>query len=217
MPTAVASPAATETTAGTTVWKELLESNRDFAAGVGKELVSKLTPTAREELANFGQHPEAIVVTCSDSRCPPEVVFQRTIGRLFVVRCAGNVVADFGTVGSVEYAVAVLKAPLVIVLGHSLCGAVTAGINSLDGALPGDESMGLKKLVEFIATTCKEVKDEKQGLAKEDLVKETIASNVKKSASILRESQTIAKHLADGSCTLVEAVYDLHSGLITEV
>lgn len=100
----------------------------------------------RAELAG-GQHPFAVVLGCSDSRVPPELVFDQGLGRLFVVRNAGHVV-DAAVLGSVEYGVGVLHTPLVVVLGHEACGAVRAG---LDGVATGELPAGfVRDLVERV-------------------------------------------------------------------
>lgn len=100
----------------------------------------------RAELAG-GQHPFAVVLGCSDSRVPPELVFDQGLGRLFVVRNAGHVV-DAAVLGSVEYGVGVLRTPLVVVLGHEACGAVRAG---LDGVATGEMPAGfVRDLVERV-------------------------------------------------------------------
>lgn len=83
----------------------------------------------RSDTYNFGQHPKAVVITCSDSRVVPEIIFNAGIGEIFVIRCAGNVMDDT-ILGSIEYAVEHLHTDLVMVLGHSSCGAVTSTIKS---------------------------------------------------------------------------------------
>lgn len=88
-----------------------------------------VSPAVRERTSREGQHPYATVVTCSDSRVIPESIFNAGIGELFVIRAAGNVVGNF-QLGSIEYAAEHLKTPLVVVLGHSGCGAVGAAIGS---------------------------------------------------------------------------------------
>jgi carbonic anhydrase len=87
----------------------------------------------RREVADQGQQPFAAILTCADSRVPPEIVFDAGLGNLFVVRVAGNVLDDI-VLGSLEYAVAHLHVPLIMVLGHDLCGAVTAAANGGDDA-----------------------------------------------------------------------------------
>ncbi len=107
---------------------ELLESNKKFSNGIDKETL--------KELAEKGQQPVAAIVSCSDSRVPVEVIFnQLKPGRLFVIRVAGNIVADAGVKGSIEYAVVHLKVPYLIILAHTDCGAIKA---RLDGTEKGE-------------------------------------------------------------------------------
>src|SRR5205814_6637151 len=119
---------------------ELKAGNARFVRG---ESQLRDLPQARQALA-AGQHPAAIILCCSDSRVPPELVFDQTLGRLFVVRAAGNVV-DPALLGSIEYAVEHLGARLLVVLGHSSCGAVDAALKG------GSASPNLRALVERIA------------------------------------------------------------------
>jgi carbonic anhydrase len=112
----------------------LMEGNARFAAGAAHH--PRRDPARRAQLL-AGQHPRAIILGCADSRIAPEILFDQGLGDLFVVRAAGHVVDDVG-LASVEYAVAHLGAPLVVVLAHSACGAVaaTAGGHALPGRLP---------------------------------------------------------------------------------
>mmetsp|Transcript_44162 Transcript_44162/g.108464 ORF Transcript_44162/g.108464 Transcript_44162/m.108464 type:complete len:495 (+) Transcript_44162:118-1602(+) len=206
---------------GAGIWKDLQTRNVEFAKGMGRPLVVKSTPPARRFLATQGQRPRAIVVCCADSRVPPEVIFQQTIGELFIVRCAGNIVSDYSAMGSVEFGVSALKAPLVIVLGHSKCGAIAAGVSNLEsngGGLPAPGATGgLRELVEAVTVTAKELKDARPSVSGDDQVSTTIAYNALKSAKALRKSPVISSALENGSLTMVSAVYDLASGLVEEV
>src|SRR3954468_9516329 len=108
--------------------QRLRDGNARFAANV-RGLESFLTQERRAELAG-GQAPHAIILGCSDSRVPVEIVFDQGVGDLFVIRVAGNIIAP-SLVGSVEFAAQYLGTPLVVVLGHSQCGAITATIDEL--------------------------------------------------------------------------------------
>jgi len=114
---------------------ELLAGNKRFASGAAS---APRRQPKHFRLLTGAQHPEAIVVACADSRVAPEILFDAGIGDIFVVSVAGNVIESAGVVvtGSIEYAVAVLNVPLIMVLGHSDCGAVKAALNSKD-SLPG--------------------------------------------------------------------------------
>ena len=113
----------------------LIEGNARFISG--KTLSKDLSSTRRIDLMKNGQHPFAVIVSCSDSRVPPELLLDQALGDLFVIRVAGNVITPV-ELGSVEYAVEHLKAPLVVVLGHEGCGAVTAAVQG--GEIPGSIS-----------------------------------------------------------------------------
>src|ERR1700674_1366916 len=127
--------------------RELLDGNHRFTSG------NRLTPRGRPQdflALTHRQFPEAVVVSCSDSRVPPEILFDVGVGDIFVVRVAGNVIGGAGVSvkGSIEYAVAELNVPLILVLGHSGCGAVKSAIRHIDDrdALPGAIS-GLVELI----------------------------------------------------------------------
>ena len=111
-----------------------------------------ISPAIRKITAENGQHPYAIIVTCSDSRVIPESIFSAGIGELFVIRAAGNVIDDV-QLGSIEYAAAHLGCPLVVVLGHSRCGAVDAAVNH-------EPSGFIKFITDKIRTAVGEEKDD---------------------------------------------------------
>ena len=110
----------------------LLEGNRRFSSG---KLLAKNMGTARlEELLNKGQKPFAVILSCSDSRVPPELIFDQAMGDLFIIRVAGNVISPI-VMGSIEYGVEHLQVPLLVILGHENCGAVKATVDG--GEAPG--------------------------------------------------------------------------------
>ena len=116
---------------------ELLEANNNFASKVDKGLL--------KELVEKGQKPMATIVSCSDSRVPVEVIFnQLSPGTLFVIRVAGNVVADSSVRGSIEYAITHLKTPYLVVLGHTECGAVKAFLAGVTGGEIGSLVSNIK-------------------------------------------------------------------------
>ena len=127
--------------------KDLLEGNERFLTG--KTLNPRRSPADFSKLAP-AQAPDAVIVGCADSRVPPEILFDQGVGDLFVIRVAGNVVSGAGPTvkGSIAYAVVVLGAPLVMVLGHSQCGAVKAALETKELALP--ES--IRDLVRIVST-----------------------------------------------------------------
>ena len=148
------------------------------------------------------QEPFAQLLSCADSRVPVELVFDQSLGRLFVTRVAGNI-ATSELIASIEYGVAELKTPAIMVLGHSGCGAVKASIAA--GPVPGQIS-GLYRYIRPAV--------DRAGPDVEAVVK----ANAKIQARLLRESSpVIAKAIRDGKLKVVAAYYDLASGKVTEL
>ena len=157
----------------------------------------------RDELAKE-QHPFATVLTCSDSRVPPEMVFDRTLGDLFVVRVAGNV-SDDHVLGSIEYAAEHLHVPLLVVMGHERCGAVSAAVAG--GEAPGH----VESLVKSIAPAVAEAKTQ-QG----DPVDNAVRANVQLVvAAIRKDSPLLAELEKEHKLKIVGARYDLDTGEVT--
>jgi carbonic anhydrase len=157
----------------------------------------------REEVAK-GQHPFAVVVTCSDSRVPPEILFDRGLGDLFVIRTAGNIVDDIG-LGSIEYAVEHLGVQLVVVLGHERCGAV-------DATVKGGEAEGhIEDLIKSLRAAVEEAKN-----LKGDLLDNAVNTNAFNTVKMLKASEPILKKLVAGKkLDIVAARYDLDDGMVT--
>ncbi len=163
---------------------------------------------ARRNETSSGQKPFATVLCCSDSRVPPEIVFDQGIGDLFIVRVAGNV-ADGDEIGSAEYAVGHLNTPVLLVLGHRSCGAVTAVVKNatVHGSIP--------KLVDNIGPAVQQVKWTNGNLAGPDLIAAAIKSNVWRSVEdILRRSPEVRERVEAGKLLIVGGVYDLESGRV---
>jgi carbonic anhydrase len=157
----------------------------------------------RAELAK-GQHPFAVVVTCSDSRVSPEILFDQGLGDIFVIRVAGNVIDD-NALGSIEYAVDHLGTKLVVVLGHTKCGAVSAA--AAGGEVPGH----IKSICEAISPAV-----EKARTQEGDLVENSIINNIKEIVNKLRISEPVLKELVDDETIMVvPAEYDITSGKVT--
>lgn len=155
-----------------------------------------------------GQHPFAVVVGCSDSRIPPELIFDQGLGDIFTIRTAGNVIGDY-ELGSVEYAVEHLKCNLVIVLGHENCGAIQAFISS-DNQRHEDH---IQTIVDYISN-----EDEEKAIL--DSIKTNpdlaVRANIKHGVSVLQNSTPILKHLVQsGKVSVIGAYYDLDSGKVT--
>lgn len=157
----------------------------------------------RRQLLTSSQAPFATILSCSDSRVPPEVIFDQGLGDLFIVRSAGNTVDKLG-IGSIEYAAAVLDSPLIVVMGHGSCGAVSAAISGKP--LPGH--------IQDVAKSITLVGNDKSCTMK-DKLDCAIIGNVEAVVEQLTNSQPIlAPMLKAGSIKIVGAYYDLESGKV---
>lgn len=152
-----------------------------------------------------GQHPFATVLSCADSRVPAELIFDQGIGDIFDVRIAGNI-ATPAAIGSIEYAVALLGTPLLMVLGHERCGAVTAAVQN--EALPGE----IGTFVEAILPAVNRVKDQPG-----DAVDNAVAANVRYQIEQLQRSPLLKERLQSGTLKVVGSRYDLDTGRVTTI
>jgi len=181
---------------------KLKEGNGRYTTGSLQHLGQ--TAERRTELAKT-QHPFAGIVSCSDSRVPPEIVFDQGLGDLFVVRVAGNVINDEG-LGSIEYTVDHLGTRLILVLGHQSCGAVEAARETIaaKGKAPGH--------IESLVTA---IKPAVEATAKDDL-ETTVKANVKNVVKALRSSTPILKSKVDsGEIQVIGGYYSLDTGAVT--
>jgi carbonic anhydrase len=153
-----------------------------------------------------GQQPFATILTCSDSRLPPEVIFDQGLGDLFVVRVAGNIV-DAALTGSVEYAVDHLNTPLVVVIGHQRCGAVEATLESIQHNSKPHGDIGA--LVSAI-TPAIPVAEQRPG----DLLENTVRVNAEMSRDALAKSPELAGRIKSGEVKTLAAYYSLDDGRI---
>ena len=162
--------------------KKLLEGNQRFLTTFeNKELL--------QELAK-GQHPKALIVTCSDSRVAPEIIFSKTFGDLFVIRTAGNVINE-GELASIEYGIHHLHIPLVVVLGHTQCGAVHAAMENEKGLYLDPILNRIKKNIEGIDSELEASK-----------------------ANALKEVEFIKKMFPDYSGEVIAMIYDLSQNTV---
>ena len=162
----------------------------------------------RAETSENGQHPFATVVTCSDSRVPPELLFDAGIGDLFVVRVAGNV-CHVGELGSIEYGVVHLETPVCVVLGHTQCGAVTAVAQGADLGGP------IARLVQPIQEVVAQVRSTSESLEDGALVDAAIRANVARAIDdLLAGSAATRARVADGALQVIGAIYHLDDGTV---
>jgi len=184
--------------------KHMAANSYENAGMISLGMTSEEAAKRRAELAK-SQHPFAIILSCSDSRVPPEIVFDEGLGDLFIVRVAGNVLNDEG-LGSIEYGVDVLGARLIVVLGHQSCGAVDAAMKTVaaKGKAPGH--------IQSLVTAIKPVVD---STPKGDL-DTMIKANVKHVVDTLRSSTPILKGRVDsGDVQVIGGYYTLDTGAVT--
>ncbi len=149
------------------------------------------------------QHPFATILSCADSRVPAEIVFDQGIGDIFDVRIAGNI-ATHEAIGSIEYAVVLLGSPLLMVMGHERCGAVTAAVQN--ESLPGD----ISTFVKAIKPALKKVKNQPG-----DAVENAVAANVQYQIERLKRSKLLTEQVESGKLKIVGGRYDLDTGRVT--
>jgi carbonic anhydrase len=187
---------------------KLKQGNADFLADKSK--ISPQDHYRRLEVAR-GQTPFSVLIGCSDSRVPPELLFGSELGELFIVRNAGNTV-DTVALGSVQYGVLVLGAPLIVVLGHERCGAVEAALKVVqeNATFPG--SIG--QMIEPIIPAVLKAKSA-SGLQGEDLLDTAVRENVRRTVERLRNSEpSLIEPLTAGELKIVGARYDLDEGKV---
>lgn len=190
----------------------LREGNRRFVANQ-LTAASVSTQTRRAALV-AGQEPFAIVLGCSDSRVPAELIFDQGFGDLFVIRVAGNIVAP-SQVGSVEFAASRFGTRLVVVLGHSQCGAITATLEVLMGKSP-TQSRNLHSIVERVRPSVEACLYGRQIKDLETVVHEAVRANVRASANHLRHgSELLEQMIRKDGLVVVGADYSLESGVVS--
>ena len=187
--------------------ERLRTGNRRFAADAPEGAVRTLNRAALVD----GQTPFAIVLGCSDSRVPAEIVFDQGLGDLFVIRVAGNIVAP-SQVGSVEFAATRFKTRLVVVLGHSQCGAILATLDELRQPAAG-QSLNLRSIVERVRPSVAPLLESPWRDDPHELVRRAVRANVRASADHLRHGSEILEQLiAREGLRVVGAEYSLDTG-----
>ncbi len=189
--------------------ERLREGNRRFVSGV-RSLDTLMSQMKRDELV-AGQAPFAIILGCSDSRVPAELVFDQGVGDLFVIRVAGNVVAP-SQVGSVEFAAERFGTQLVVVLGHSMCGAILATLEEL-GRPSRDQSPNLRSIVDRVRPAVEPLLETELANSPEALMRQAVRANIRTSANHLRHgSQVLEQFIQKGRLIVVGAEYSLETG-----
>jgi carbonic anhydrase len=187
------------------LWKALLTGNQKFDAGdiEYKDLDGEL------KKLESGQMPPITILACSDSRVPPELIFNQSLGALFVIRSAGSVADDFG-LASIEYAIKFGWTNLIVVLGHQNCGAVHSSLNPDDPVTPS------------LLALAQRIRSSFYGLpytpADETVVEKAVQANTRASAAWLTaHSSVVRKAVLDGKVKIVPAYYSLETGLVREI
>ena len=182
----------------TEILNRLKEGNMRF---VSDKLDGKLQNSARRMKLTSGQDPYAIILSCADSRVVPELAFDAGLGELFVIRVAGNV-ANVSSIASIEYAVANIKSPVIIVLGHQSCGAVTAAVSG------GDNGDNLNHLLGHIAPAVAES-------PKDASITHVVKENARLTAIEMKEKSAIINDaVTSGKLVIKTAYYNLDTGVV---
>ena len=190
-------------------WDEMRRGNERFVAGAPEH--PRQDVERRSELAS-GQRPDAALFGCSDSRLAAEIIFDKGLGDLFVVRNAGQVISD-SVVGSLEYAVAVLEVPLIVVLGHDECGAVAAAIDSTGLDAPSLPPYIWRQIAPIVPAVRRVLKasDDRHRVDAEAVGREHLRDTV---TQLLHASELISLAVAEGRLAIVGANYRLSEGTV---
>lgn len=189
--------------------ERLIEGNQRFVEGMVGEGIHE--SVVRRDKFTAYQSPFAIILGCADSRVPAELVFDQGLGDLFVIRVAGNIVAP-SQIGSIEFAVGNFGTPLVVVLGHTDCGAVKATLSELQRP-SAERSKNLESIVQRIQPAVEGVLHKCSGHHDEEIVEQAIRANVQTSVQQLKDGSDILRNfIEEGKLTVVGAEYSLKTG-----
>jgi len=190
--------------------ERLRDGNRRF---VSNQIAENASDARRRAELVAGQAPFAIVLGCSDSRVPAELVFDQGFGDLFVIRVAGNIVAP-SQVGSVEFAAARFGTPLVVVMGHSQCGAVVAAFEEASGRATS-QSRNLRSIVDRVRPAVDTVLASRGGHDADAVIREAVRANVRASVNHLRHGSELLEQLIQSNgLVVVGAEYSLETGVV---
>jgi carbonic anhydrase len=189
---------------GEEIWSDLMKGNKRFVSG--KHTSGDLS-SMRKGLVK-GQQPKVMILGCADSRVPPELLFDKNLGELFVIRDAGNI-ADKLALGSIEYAIEHLHAKVLVILGHESCGAVAA---SLSG-----EKMPTKNLQAIVDKISPAFENSKECPMGSKISMACVKENVQQSANDVLLNSAVIKKAAKDELTVIKAVYSLETGEVTRL
>ena len=189
----------------------LIEGNRRFVAG--QQSVEPMSTRSRREAFRETQAPFAVILGCSDSRVPVEIVFDQGLGDLFVIRVAGNIVAP-SQVGSVEFAAERFGTRLVVVLGHTRCGAIDATLEQLQQ--PAEkQSRNLASIVDRVRPSVQGLLTNGGSFDRQGLAEQAVRANVRVSAAHLRHGSAVLERLVrEDGLLVVGAEYSLENGVV---
>lgn len=191
--------------------QRLQEGNQRFVSGVSSNDMISIHKQRKQFVE--GQKPFAIILGCSDSRVPAELVFDQGLGDLFVIRVAGNIVAP-SQIGSVEFATSLFGTPLVVVLGHSMCGAVIATIKDLENP-SAEQSANVLSIVNRIRPTIAPLYETSLRDRPDELLESSIRANIRAATNQLRHgSQMLEQLVNDNKLMIVGAEYSLETGVV---
>jgi carbonic anhydrase len=189
--------------------EKLKAGNERFLKGTSEIQLTNTLNKLKEQAAK-GQKPHTIILSCADSRAPVEMLFDQDLGDVFVIRVAGNIVNP-SVIGSIEYAVASFGTQLVVVMGHTLCGAVKATVDNI-GTATGVPTEAIHDIVTRIKpnifNTCKDC-----GIPKEELMTRCVEANTLASVhELTNASRLLERSVAKGRLRIVGSVFDLNNG-----
>jgi len=191
--------------------ERLNDGNQRFVSGVRS--IETMLNQSRRDQCSTGQEPFAIILGCSDSRVPAEIVFDQGLGDLFVIRVAGNIVAP-SQIGSVEFAAEQFKTRLVVVLGHTQCGAVCATLDEMQRP-KGEQSKNIRSIVDRIRPSLEPFIGTDLWHKRDELVKHSTKANVRASVNQLSRSSELLEDLIErDGLLIVGAEYDLQTGKV---
>ncbi len=191
--------------------RRLREGNARFVSGERNH--DALTSEHRRREVAVAQEPFAIILGCSDSRVPAETVFDQGLGDLFVIRVAGNIVAP-SQIGSVEFATERFGTRLVVVLGHSNCGAITATIEELQRRHE-EQSRNLRSIVDRVRPSVAALLAINDHMPQAELIGQAVRANIRMSVNQLRHgSEILEQHVQKDGLLVVGAVYSLETGIV---
>ncbi len=191
--------------------QRLIDGNRDYVAGT--RLPDAYTNAVMRGKLVADQKPFAIILGCSDSRVPAEMVFNQGLGDLFVIRVAGNIVAP-SQIGSVEFAAAQFDTPLVVVLGHSQCGAILATLDEIKRPSQS-QSPNLRAIVSRVRPSVEKLLESAPADDSDAFVQKAVRANIEASVNQLRHgSELIEQLIQKDRLTIVGAEYSLETGVV---